>query len=70
MVKVDEYIRNNNVDKVTYKDGKINILFSMNYEENNIVFGEINFSSKFIISTILNFLSDKFISPNTILFSS
>ena len=37
-VKVDEYIRNNNIDKVTYKDGKINILFSMNYEENNIVF--------------------------------
>lgn len=54
-VKVDEYIRNNNIDKVTYKDGKINILFSMNYEENNIVFGEINLSDKkFNIVDIIN----------------
>lgn len=54
-VRVDEYIRNNNIDKVTYKDGKINILFSMNYEENNIVFGEINLlDKKFNIVDIIN----------------
>lgn len=54
-VKVDEYIRNNNIDKVTYKDGKINILFSVNYQENDIVFGEINLSDKkFNIVDIIN----------------
>ncbi len=54
-VKVDEHIRNNNIDKVTYKDGKINILFSVNYEENDIVFGEINLSDKkFNIVDIIN----------------
>lgn len=55
-VKVDDYIHNSNrIDRVSYKDGKINILFSGNGEENSIIFGEINLTDKrFNVVDIIN----------------
>lgn len=45
-VKTEEVIKRSSIDRVSYKDGKINIVFSGSYEGNSIFFGEIPLDSK------------------------
>lgn len=55
-VKIDEYVHNGNrIDGIYYEDGKINIVFSGEGEENNVIFGQINLDDKrFNVVDIIN----------------